>query len=63
MQAFVGFMIPMSARRLVTMIPSSVVAAWGVDVTRALILNQVALNLALPIPRLALVWFTGRATS
>lgn len=60
MQGFVGFAIPMWVRRLLTMIPSFVVVAWGVDATRALVLSQVALSLALPVPMLALLWFTCR---
>lgn len=60
MQGFVGFTIPVWVRRLVTMIPSFVVVAWGVNATQALVLSQVALSLALPVPMLALVWFTCR---
>ncbi len=58
MQGFVGFGIPVWVRRLVTMIPSFVVVAWGVNATQALVLSQVALSLALPVPMLALLWFT-----
>jgi manganese transport protein len=60
MQGFVGFAIPIWVCRLLTMIPSFVVVAWGVDATRALVLSQVALSLALPVPMLALLWFTCR---
>jgi manganese transport protein len=60
MQGFVGFHIPMWVRRLVTMIPSFIVIAMGVSATRALILSQVGLSLALPVPMLALLWFTCR---
>ena len=60
MQGFVGFAIPMWVRRLVTMIPSFVVVAWGVNATDALVLSQVVLSIALPVPMLALVWFTCR---
>ncbi|OWT58457.1 divalent metal cation transporter [Candidimonas nitroreducens] len=58
MQGFVGFQIPMWVRRLVTMVPSFVVIALGASPTRALILSQVGLSLALPVPMLALLWFT-----
>jgi manganese transport protein len=34
--------------------------AWGVDATRALVLSQVVLSIALPVPMIALVWFTSR---
>ncbi|MFL9922141.1 Nramp family divalent metal transporter [Paraburkholderia fungorum] len=60
MQGFVGFHIPVWARRLITMVPAFVVVAWGVDATRALVLSQVVLSIALPVPMIALVWFTSR---
>jgi manganese transport protein len=60
MQGFVGFRIPVWARRLVTMIPAFVVVALGVDATQALVLSQVVLSLALPIPMIALLMFTSR---
>jgi manganese transport protein len=52
---FVGFRTPMWLRRLLTMIPAFVVVAIGVDPTRALVISQVALSLALPVPMIALV--------
>jgi manganese transport protein len=60
MQGFVGFYIPIWARRLVTMAPAFVVVALGVDTTKALVMSQVVLSLALPFPMLALVLFTRR---
>ena len=60
MQGFVGFAIPIWVRRAVTMLPAFVVVALGVDETRALVLSQVVLSLALPMPMLALLWFTTR---
>jgi len=60
MQGFVGVRIPVWARRLVTMIPAFVVVSFGVNATRALVLSQVALSIALPLPMIALVWFTSR---
>ncbi len=59
MQGFVGFHVPVWARRLVTMVPAFVVVACGVDATRALVLSQVVLSIALPVPMIALVWFTS----
>ena len=47
-------------RRLVTMVPAFVVIGIGVDPTRALVLSQVVLSLALPVPMIALVLFTRR---
>jgi manganese transport protein len=61
MQGFLAFRIRIWIRRLVTMVPAFVVVALGVNPTRALVLSQVVLSLALPIPMLALVLFTRRA--
>ncbi len=61
MQGFVGFRIPLWARRLVTMVPAFVVVALGVNATKALVLSQVVLSIALPAPMIALVIFTRRA--
>lgn len=58
MQGFVGFRIPLWLRRAVTMVPSFVVVALGVNATQALVLSQVVLSLALPLPMAVLVWFT-----
>jgi len=60
MQGFVGFRIPIWIRRLVTMIPAFVVVALGVNATNALVLSQVVLSIALPLPMIALLIFTGR---
>jgi manganese transport protein len=60
MQGFVGFRIPVWLRRLVTMIPAFVVVALGVNATRALVLSQVILSIALPLPMIALLMFTRR---
>ncbi|HEX5508647.1 MAG TPA: Nramp family divalent metal transporter, partial [Pseudolabrys sp.] len=60
MQGFVGFRIPIWVRRLVTMIPAFVVVAIGVDTTKALVISQVVLSIALPLPMITLVMFTRR---
>jgi manganese transport protein len=60
MQGFVDFRIPIWLRRAITMLPSFAVVLAGVDATRALVLSQVALSIALPFPMIALVWFTSR---
>ncbi len=60
MQDFLHVRLPVWLRRGVTMAPAFVVVALGVDVTQALVLSQVVLSLALPVPMLALVWLTGR---
>jgi len=60
MQGFVGFRIPVVVRRLVTMAPAFVVVALGVNATRALVISQVVLSIALPLPMIALLMFTRR---
>jgi manganese transport protein len=61
MQGFIGFRIPIWIRRLVTMVPAFVVVALGIDATHALVISQVVLSLALPLPMISLIVFTGRA--
>jgi manganese transport protein len=61
MQGFFGFAIPIWVRRLATMLPAFIVEALGVDTMGALVLSQVVLSLALPVPMIALVIFTRRA--
>ncbi|HEY1545148.1 MAG TPA: Nramp family divalent metal transporter [Xanthobacteraceae bacterium] len=60
MQGFVGFRIPIWIRRLVTMIPAFVVVGLGVNATQALVVSQVLLSIALPLPMIALLMFTRR---
>ena len=60
MQGFVGFRIPIWVRRLVTMVPAFVVVALGANATNALVISQVVLSLALPLPMISLLIFTGR---
>ena len=60
MQGFVRRRIPVLVRRLVTMIPAFVVVACGIDPTRALVLSQIVLSFALPVPMIALVLLTRR---
>jgi manganese transport protein len=60
MQGFVGFRIPVWLRRLVTMIPAFVVVGLGANETNALVISQVVLSFALPIPMIALLIFTSR---
>jgi manganese transport protein len=61
MQGFVGFRIPVWLRRLVTMLPAFVVVALGVDATNALVISQVVLSIALPLPMISLIMFTNRS--
>jgi manganese transport protein len=61
MADFVGFRTPLWLRRLLTMAPAFVVVAIGVNPTQALVVSQVVLSLALPVPMIALVIFVGRS--
>ncbi|WP_374291791.1 Nramp family divalent metal transporter [Paenirhodobacter enshiensis] len=60
MQGFLQIRIPLWLRRAVTMVPAFVVVMMGVNATDALVMSQVALSIALPVPMLALVYFIGR---
>jgi len=60
MQDFVHVRIPLWVRRVATMAPAVVVVAMGVNATQALVLSQVVLSLALPVPMLALLVLSGR---
>ncbi|MEJ1976712.1 MAG: Nramp family divalent metal transporter [Acetobacteraceae bacterium] len=60
MQGFLGMRIPVWLRRLVTMLPAFVVVAAGADATQSLVISQVVLSLALPVPMVALVLLTSR---
>ncbi|GLU33315.1 Nramp family divalent metal transporter [Trinickia caryophylli] len=61
MRDFLGFAVPLSVRRLVTMVPAFIIVGLGFDATRALVLSQVVLSLAVPVPMIALVVFASRA--
>jgi manganese transport protein len=60
MQGFVGFTIPIWVRRGATMVPALIVVALGANATTALVFSQVVLSIALPLPMIALMMFTGR---
>ncbi|MBI4724109.1 MAG: Nramp family divalent metal transporter [Rhodomicrobium sp.] len=55
MQGFFRRRIPIWLRRLVTMVPAFVVVWMGVGATKALVVSQVVLSLALPVPMIALL--------
>src|SRR3984893_10532334 len=69
MQGFVGFRIPVAVRRLVTMAPAFVVVALGINATKALVISQVVLSIALPLPMITRrpdimgAFANGRATN
>jgi manganese transport protein len=60
MQGFLERHIPSWIRRLVTMVPSLIVIAIGLDPTRTLVISQVFLSLGLPFAVIPLVLFTQR---
>ncbi|OIK15591.1 divalent metal cation transporter [Bacillus sp. MUM 116] len=60
MQGFVGFTIPLWIRRLVTMLPTFIIVAMGVDPTRTLVISQVVLSIVLPCPIIALIYYTQK---
>jgi manganese transport protein len=59
MQGFVGFTLPVWARRLITMVPAFAVAL-SCNAMTAMILSQVVLSLVLPLPMVALVVLSSR---
>jgi manganese transport protein len=59
MQDFVDWRIPLWLRRLITMVPTVIVAAWVSDATQALVVSQVVLSFVLPVPLITLVLFTS----
>ncbi|RAH96273.1 divalent metal cation transporter [Acuticoccus sediminis] len=60
MQGFLHVRVPIWLRRLVTMVPAFGVVALGYNATEALVLSQVVLSIALPVPMVALIVFTSR---
>jgi manganese transport protein len=60
MQGFLHRHIPVWLRRLVTMAPSLIVIAIGLDPTRTLVISQVILSFGLPFAVVPLVLFTRR---
>ena len=60
MQGFLRFHVPIWIRRLVTMLPAFAVVGMGVNATQALVMSQVVLSIALPVPMVALIVFSSR---
>ncbi|AOZ69516.1 divalent metal cation transporter [Rhodobacter xanthinilyticus] len=60
MQGFLRVYIPVWLRRAITMVPAFAVVAAGVNATDALVMSQVVLSIALPVPMVALIVFTSR---
>jgi manganese transport protein len=60
MQGFLRHKIPVTVRRLVTMVPALLVIFLGFDPTRTLVLSQVVLSFGLPFAVIPLILFTRR---
>jgi manganese transport protein len=60
MQGFVGFSIPMWLRRVLTMLPTVIIVAMGIDPTQTLVISQVILSIVLPAPIIVLIYFTKK---
>lgn len=60
MQGFIRRRIPVSVRRLVTMLPALVVIGIGLDPSRTLVLSQVVLSFGIPFALIPLVLFTSK---
>jgi manganese transport protein len=58
MQGFVDRRIPVFARRAITMAPSLILLAIGLNPSRALVISQVALSFGIPFALVPLVMFT-----
>lgn len=60
MQGLVRVRVPVTTRRLVTLVPALAILALGVDPTLALVLSQVVLSFGIPFALVPLVWLTAR---
>ena len=60
MQGFIRRQIPVTLRRLVTMVPAFVVIAIGLNPSRTLVISQVVLSFGIPFALIPLVYFTSR---
>ncbi len=57
MQGFIRRQIPLSLRRAITMVPALLIAAVGIDPSKALVLSQVVLSFGIPFALIPLVMF------
>lgn len=62
MQGFLKHSIPIWVRRFVTMLPSLIVIAMGLEPTKVLVISQVVLSFGIPFALIPLVIFTNRRT-
>ena len=61
MQGFINRRIPLFLRRAITMAPSLVVLAIGVDPSTTLVISQVVLSFGIPFALVPMVLLTRRA--
>lgn len=59
MQGFLHMRIPLWVRRVVTMAPSFIIIAIGLDTTQTLIFSQVVLSMSIPFALIPLVRYTS----
>lgn len=62
LSGFVGFDIPVSVRRIITMLPGMAILMAGINPMEALVYSQVALSFALPAAIIPLMIVTSRAS-
>jgi manganese transport protein len=60
MQGFIRRRIPITVRRLVTMLPALIVIGIGLDPSRTLVISQVVLSFGIPFALVPLVLFTSK---
>lgn len=60
MHGLLRLRIPLSARRVITLIPAILILAFGVDPTQALIVSQVVLSFGISFALLPLVYLGTR---
>src|ERR671937_1068876 len=60
MQGFIRRRIPVTVRRLVTMLPALIVIGLGLDPSRTLVISQVVLSFGIPFALIPLVIFTSK---
>ncbi|HEX2387553.1 MAG TPA: Nramp family divalent metal transporter [Solirubrobacterales bacterium] len=60
MQGFIRRRIPLTLRRLITLLPALVVLAVGIDPTRALVVSQVVLSFGIPFALIPLLVIARR---
>lgn len=61
MEGFLRRRVPLTLRRLASLVPALVILAVGVDPTRALVLSQVILSFGIPFALVPLALLTSRA--